>query len=253
MANVYIPEKERKQARFQAKLKFYLGILLVGLFVISSVYVIFVSDLFKVKEVSITGNFEDTDAIRAAFSASISGNLDNYIFWPKEMPAEFFALMPAVFEAEIKKDFFNKKITINVKEREKFGIWCFKKKCFWFDGNGVVFETAPSAQSALVLTINSSYPVGLGKKVFEENRYLQNVSAAFLMLKEIGISIKELRLSDPELKEFHVNTYEETEMYFSLDVDSRQFAAGIKKLAANPGLKKLRYLDMRVENRIYYK
>ena len=253
MANVYLPDRERRQARFRRKFKFYLSLLAFGFLLIGVSYVVFVSSLFRVNEIVITGNkFIEESAVRNVLTASISGNLDNYIFWPNKLPQEFFTFLPAISEAEIKKDYLHKKITVALKERERFGIWCLSENerlrdCAWFDRNGVIFERAPAVQSSLILTV-------LGNKELPQNAaYIANISAAFEITRSLGISIKEVSLSKPEFREFYIKTHDGPELRFSLGIEPNQFSAGLEKLKNSPGFKKLRYIDMRVENKIYYK
>ncbi|KKU14692.1 hypothetical protein A3A20_00920 [Candidatus Wolfebacteria bacterium RIFCSPLOWO2_01_FULL_45_19] len=269
---VYLPEKEKKWARFWFKLKFFIWVLAVGFSVIGLAYVVFVSNFFRVNDIVITGSrFVDDASVKEALMLSVLSNsliknalgAQNYLFWPKEVPVEFFALLPSVSEASISKDYFEKTITIALKEREKFGIWCLERNCFWFDRGGVIFENAPAAQSNLILTV-IGYPepsivseelqiFPLGSKVFSDASHTANIFSAFEILNSLGIGVRELSLSRPELREFYAETYNGAELRFSLDLDPRRFAAGLEKLNIKPGLRNLEYVDMRVENKIFYK
>lgn len=261
---VYLPEKERKRAKLRLRLKIAVFTLIAGLMAAGTGYVVFYSSLFRLHEVVVTGNrFTDEARILSTVQSSIIGNSfvkrllghTNYLVWPEEAPSIFFTFLPAISEAKITRDYFEKKITITVKERERFGVWCRANECFWFDRDGVIFDNAPSAQSSLLPTIHdySKTDIPLGSRVFSDSKHIENILAAFEIVNAIGIGIEELNLSRPELREFYVKTYDGAELRFSLDLDPRPFASALYKLKVDPGLKKLEYIDMRVENRIYYK
>ncbi|MBI5079417.1 hypothetical protein HZB06_01970, partial [Candidatus Wolfebacteria bacterium] len=160
---------------------------------------------------------------------------------------------PQIAELKIEKYYFNRLIKISVKEREKFGIWCQETRCWWFDKNGVIFLEAPSMEGGLINKINdfSGRPLELGDKILEE-KFLSNLLKIFEIIEKSDLKIKSLRLEDIALQEVIADLPPLPKIYFSLRIDPSFTLAALEAMKKN-GLGKIEYIDLRTENRAYYK
>ncbi len=266
--DVYLSEKQRNRARlrFRIKLYFYAALsmgVIVGVF-----YTIMFSPLFRVREIVVRGNkILSADQITSALESSVTAGsyikhflgATNYLVWSKTAPAELFTMLPALSSASITGDYLKKRIIVDVSERQRFGIMCAAeesaRKCLWFDRDGTMFETAPAAEGSTVMTINdySGFNAAVGARILNDPRQIEAASSIFNILQMLGIRIKEMKIMRRELRELIVPTYEGAELRFGLNTDPQQFSEALRKLKNDPGLDKLQYIDMRVENRVYYK
>jgi hypothetical protein len=183
---------------------------------------------------------------------------DNVFAWPKEFSKEDLAGLPAASSIEIERRIFNRKIRVEIEERERVGIWCFSgtdpKKCFWFDADGILFMPGYFAEGNLIplLEDHSREPLALGDRALEA-RFLPNLVSIFSALDSIHLSISEVRLSDLGREEVEAYTYEGPKLLFSLRFPAAGVPDAIKAVEKITALSKLQYIDFRVENKVYYK
>ncbi len=124
-------------------------------------------------------------------------------------------------------------------------------QCMWFDKNGIIFEEAPFVEGNLINNVDdlSGRSLNLGDLVLEEKFY-SNLFKIFDVLEKSDLGIKSLKLERIELQE--ILTESSPKIYFSLRVDPGFTLAAIDSMK-NIGLEKIEYIDLRVENRAYYK
>lgn len=257
MGNVYFDEKQRKKRRWILKLKIYGSLSVFFILIIGAGYLIAYSPLFQVKNILILGTsnvpkLEENLKIFFANQSKIDKFLgaNNILIWKQKKIGEFLKNEPQIAELTIKKDYFKRLIKTEVKEREKFGIWC-ANNCFWFDKKGVVFLESPSTEGSLINKIDdfSDRSLNLGDKILEE-KFLLNLIKIFEILEKSGLKIKSLKLEDIALQE--IITDSSPKIYFSLRLEPGFALAALQSLK-NIGLEKMEYIDLRVENRAYYK
>ncbi len=275
---IYFDERQRKKRRRFLKLKIYGGIITLFILIAAAVYVIAYSPLFHIKNIIQTNN--DLTQVNAdqliknlknffANQSKIAGFLgpDNILIWNKEALTKF-TKAPAVAGLTIKKDYFKREIQISVKERERFGVWCPLSSvdnastttavaggCWWFDRSGVIFAEASQLEGQLINKVDdfSGQSLEAGKLVLEE-KFLNNLIKIFDVLDKSGLKIKSLRLENLQLQEIVANPSAAAlpKIYFSLRFDPGFGVAAIESLK-NLGLEKISYIDLRAENRVYYK
>ena len=172
------------------------------------------------------------------------------MIWDNKKLAEF-PKNPEIAEITIEKDYFERQIRINIKERERFGVWCETGNCFWFDENGVIFSEAPQAEGNLINKVDdfSGRSLKIGESVLAE-KFFSNLIKIFEVLEKTGLGIKSLKLEKLEFQE--IITKSSPKIYFSLRVDPGFTLTAIESMK-NLGLEKIEYIDLRVENRVYYK
>lgn len=205
---------------------------------------------------------------------------DNILIWRKEKISEFLKDHPLIAELTIKKDYIKRQIEINVKERKKFGIWCLQAQnyaeqtqnnaenfpresapnlresafCWWFDKNSILFQEAPIAEGSLIKKVAdfSGRQIKIGDLILEQP-FAANLIKIFEIAEKINLNIQSLKLENLQLQEVVAESSGEgPKIYFSLKFDPNFNLAALqsfKELA----WEKIDYIDLRVENRAYYK
>jgi len=228
--------------------------LIISLLILAGfVYILFFSPIFKVKIIVISGNKEiSADEIR---NSLVCKNI--FLTTEKEVENELFKKFPKILSLEIKRNLFERKLEINLKEREEMGIVCRADKCFYIDQEGVVFEGAPQTSGSLIILIRdySQRDYKLGDKVFDKT-ILDNVSTVKEeLLSGFNFRVASFDIDNFPPEELRVMTSEGWYILFSLkrDVKSQLQALGMvleEKIKNRIGLQ---YIDLRIENRVYYK
>ena len=252
----YVDEKERKKRRRILKLKIYGGIAAFFVLAIGIGYLTIYSPVFKIKRIDAGQNQQLIDELKNFFvgQSKITKFLgpDNILIWQQEKISEFLKDYSQIAELTIEKDYFNRQVQINVREREKFGVWC-ASSCFWFDKSGVLFAEAPMMEGELINKIYDSTGRELkpGDKILEEN-LLGNLLKILNVLQKSELWMKNLYLQDLSLQEISVESPLLPQIYFSLRFNPESTLPAIQSIK-ELGLAKIEYIDFRVENRAYYK
>jgi len=279
----YLDERQRKKHRRLLKLKIYAGVAGFLLLLIGGAYAVVYSPLFQIKNIAVTQTNTNTKQIDGDslmqdlknFFVSQSKvteflGINNILIWNNTKLVQF-QKNSAIANLTIEKDYWHHQIKIIVSEREKFGIWCpspfvdntstteanFASQstkgegCYWFDKNGVLFNGAPSAEGNLINKVDdfSGRSLKIGDSILGE-KLVSNLIKVFDVLEQADLGIKSLKLERPELQE--ILTESSPIIYFSLRNDPSFGLSAIESLKST-GLNKLEYIDLRVENRAYYK
>lgn len=257
---VYFDTKQLRKKRAAFRIKLYLAGFGLILFFVGLGYAIIYSLIFKIDGFKITGKDRLSDdliltilrplVIRGQISSMLGWN--NFLVWPS---GNMDVGNTALFSAKIKKDWLTRIINIDVKERERFGIWCVTTGdiCYWLDESGMIFEPAPITEGTLILKVydKNNQPLVIGSKVIEE-RFLGNLIKILQKLKKMGLIIQKIVL-DRELQEIKVDTYGGPAIFFSIRFDPMVNVSSLEELEKTVAIEKLNYVDLRIENRIYYK
>jgi cell division septal protein FtsQ len=276
----YLNEKQQRKRRRILKLKIF-GILTVFfIFVGALIYLVGWSPLFQIKKFAveptdIEENKELIQEIKNSFVGSsklisfLGLKQDNILIWKTEAD-NFYKNYPWIADLKIDKDYFNRKITIEVKKREKFGIWCsltndqqsttntrqlIVSDCWWFDGEkGIIFSKAPSSEGELINKVldSSGRSLKAGEPIFSNKKLIENLLKIFEVLEKAELKVKTLKLEKIETQEVIVDSITVPKIYFSLRI-SPEFSLAALQSLKNLGLEKIEYIDLRVENRAYYK
>ena len=260
MSEFYVDERQRAKRRRILKLKIYgaiatLFILLAGVF-----YSVVYSPLFQIKNISILTWSDDVniDDLRNFFAnqSKISSFLgaDNILIWKSDELNRFLETQPRLFELAIEKKYLKREIILMAKEREKFGIWCQSLgDCYWFDKKGVLFDKAPQTEGEIIYKVKdfSGRELNIGGRAIDETLF-GNLLKIFEVLDKSGLGIKTLRLNEMNLEEIISESPSAPKIYFSLRINPF-FGLSVLQSLKNFGLEKIEYIDLRVENRGYYK
>ena len=237
--------RRRSKSRHWAK-RVLVALALMGL-IGGGIYAVWFSPLFKIEAIDVEGAML-TD--KAMIAGPVEGNM---LFWK---PTVDIQNLPELVSMSFEKDYKNNRILISVKEREKFLIWCLApaEKCFWTDDKGFVFTTSPSPEGTLVVNIVRDYTkreLGVGDNVLPDELFTNLVSAISL-LQDVGVPVDELRIDNLKFKEATAVTSGGPEVYFSLLFDPRFGEGVLSSLMNSSEWGRIKYVDLRVENRAYY-
>lgn len=263
----YIREKQEKRKKLIFKLKLYGSFIFLFLSIIGITYVIIYSSLFQIKDINrgiLKGDVKDFDKtvfnlkFFFATNSKISSILgaDNILIW-KNQAKDFIKYQPTISDLTIKKDYLNKIISINIDSRQKFGALCsnvnLNIECWWFDENGIIFKEAPQIEGEIIYKINdlSGKKFKIGEMALPQNLF-DNVIKIFKVLEEIKLSVKTLNIYSLELQEGYIESPLMPKIYFSLRF-APNFNNAIFQNLKEIGLQKIEYIDLRIENRVYYK
>ncbi len=259
--------------RFQTKQKnFFLrwlkGLIVVFILIIGAVgafYAIRELDLFKIKAIDVIGS----DAVaKEAFlyelgTAVVTGNplaellgKENILVWNNRDFTSLYSKFPRLANIAISRDFLEGRVTVELKEKEKLAIWCLipQESCYWIDGGGQIFDSAPKVKGRIVRVINDYSPnrdLKIGDKVLARDE-LNNLNKIFDFINDFNFSAKEWRVEDIKYKEVNVSLEDGPELRFGFNTDPTFSKSVLESLRDSSEWSKIRYIDLRIPNRIYY-
>jgi hypothetical protein len=259
MRPAYYRKRKRKRIR---------GILIV----ICSLFLIFLAGffllpIFKIKAIEISGNRE----IRAEDIKNILNYKNIFLATKNRIKSDLIKKFPLIAELEIRINLFKRKIELNLKEREGFGIVCQAEKikqenveidqtknCFYIDKEGVIFEDAPQTSGSLIILIKdySGRDYRIGDNIFDENIISFIAEAKEFLVSETNIKVIDFDILSFPPDNLKVITSEGWYILFNLQKEAGNQLLALKAVLdekIKDARKDLQYVDLRIENRVYYK
>lgn len=253
--------------------KRFIGILiLICLIFLILIYIFLFSPLFKIRAIEVSGNREvSQEEIKSSFDYK-----NIFLFTENKIKNDLIKKIPQIADIGVSKNFIKRSASLLIKERERMGIICQIsssveatedngeiRDCFYVDKQGFIFEDAPQTSGSLILLIKdySQRDFYLGKEVFEEKimNFIYNIKENLFL--ETGVRVSDFNILSYPAKELKVMTGEGWYILFDLEREAESqilalkaaLASGPEGLAARREEKSLEYVDLRIENRIYYK
>jgi hypothetical protein len=225
-------------------------------------YIFLFSPIFKIRAIEVSGNQEiETAEIINKFDYQ-----NIFLTTEKKVRDDFIKKIPKILDLKISKNFFKQRIKLFIKEREKAGIVCqgspaFAEatagKCFYIDKQGIIFEEAPQTSGSLILLIKdySQRGLELGKEIFSEDLMTSVLKIRNDLDSEMNIKTLSFDVSTFPVKDLKVITNESWYVLFDAERDIKSQLLGLKAALKEKikDRKNLEYIDLRIENRIYYK
>ena len=258
------PKHSKKEISWKRRMLFFWILFLVG----GLAYIIFFSPIFEIKEIKISGN-------RVISSEEIKNSLDNqnnlFLAAGNKLTELLTNDFPGILSVEIGKDIFKKTIELNIIERKEAGIYCKEDlaspalprdrpnrgECYYIDKEGVIFEEAPQTSGTLILAIKdfSKREIEIGKNVIEKEFMAELIDLKNYLPAQLGFKVLDFTIESDVLKDLKVNT---NEGWYILFNGSRNLKSQLEalRLALEEKIKErknLEYIDVRIENRVYYK
>lgn len=240
--------------------------LIVLVVVGAGIYVLFFARLLDVREVRIEVRGDHGEELGQAINdwldddfLKIKKRNNTLILSSDTLATDLMALFPRMDFLNVEKELPHI-LLISGQERSSAGIWCVVKqdRCFHFDKNGVAFADTGQSSGFLILNVNDSRErsVKLGESVAEKI-WLDNMIKSRNLIVTTGVVVSGFVVPQDSLEEFHAQTTEGWKIMFSTstDIEKQINALGIflrEKINKNDR-SELEYIDLRVQDRIYYK
>lgn len=234
------------------------SILVVG----GIVYLTFFSNLVRVKQFTIQGNrVEGSDELqqllikkldmRGWFRRALSSN--NILYWVGVGEMRDSGI-PAASMVVVHANILSRTVSVEIKEREFSGVWC-ATTCVGFDADGIAYFLAPDVEGQLLLKVQDENggAVTLGEPVFQDATALKHIFQTLVIMKEGGIAIDKVTIKDVAIREWELQSTKGTIFKFSLDFIPANLKSVLQNIGERAKLENLSYVDMRVENRVYFK
>lgn len=250
-----MPRRKKKKRKLKGML------LLICLFLIL-IYILFFSPLFKIRAIEVLGNKEvKTEEIKNNFSYK-----NIFLFTEKKIKDDLVKKFPKISDLEVRKNLIKRVVNLIIKERERLGIICQSKiieekeqmkNCFYIDKNGFIFEDAPQTSGSLIILIKdySQRDFYLGKNIFEKRimEFISKIKENLFL--ETGVRVSDFSILSWPAKELKIMTNEGWYIIFDLERDAKSQLLGLKAALEEKikNRESLEYVDLRIENRIYYK
>lgn len=226
-------------------------------------YLVLYSGVFNVQSIEVQGaELYNEDFLKGALvreavvKEKILGFLgsDNRLFW---LLGDFddVSNLPAIEEVSLTASIVETTVTVKVKEKEMFGIFCKTEDgCFAFDDEGFLFSKAPYVSGSLILRIDDKdkKPVVLGNRFLPEN-WTNNIFKTVEELKKSGFIPVFLETRAEPLREWSVYLPSGLEIQFDLSFVPKDFTETLGHIQEKENFNKLNYIDLRVPGRVYYK
>lgn len=227
------------------------------IFILFVVYALFFSGWFLIKGIDLSGNQEVSEEEIKKTVRPFS----NILFSSSQkIESSLKENFPIIAQAKINKNFFNKYLNIRIDERKTVGIWCRSghNQCFYFDKYGFLFKPASrfSGEALLAIEDNRGKNFNLAD-TFDEKELIKKMNSAKNILDELKLVAYNNFFLTPGSFEFWIKTKEGWYIYLDKESDIPTQLVALKKFLEEklPGdrRKDLQYIDLRVNNRIYYK
>lgn len=253
---VYIDELRERKKRRRRQIAF-LVIFVILAVAAGSVYVLFFSGWFSIRDIKISGNDElAPEEIKNLAESHIA--YSNILFAGSEAIEHLLKdRYPLIETANVSKNLFNKHLNIEIKEREGIGVYC-KQTCFYFDRDKVLFKEAPrfSGQLFLVIEDSRNRDFKLGHS-FDDAELLDRIFEAKSIIDELRIVEYQNFFLPENSFDFWIKTKEGWSVYLDKESDIASQLVALKKFLdekLSPERRQiLQYIDLRINNRIYYK
>ena len=261
------PKKEERNARpLFARISFYF---LLAAFVAVTAYALLFSLFLEIKTVEIEGNETlETQVIARKINGMVAGKYfgiipkNNYLFLTEEkikrMLEDEFKKIKSV---EISRTFPDR-LKITVTERKALIVWCSGETCHIIDEQGFAY-TPVSLDSPEVLENNLIKVEDSGARAIEAGKQVVTGEyAAYLteLREKISRNLEirnEWKTPSPMAQEIEVPAGEGWRLIFSSKISPekslRTLETFLSQEVGEEKRKDLEYVDLRVENKVFYK
>ncbi|GEM_PF-314530 len=261
----------------------FLIAILVLVIISAALYFLFFFYGFQVKNIVISGNekiqLKDIDNLVSnninkkivAFGSWSITSKSIFLTNPSELQRIILKTFPTIETATIERQ-LPQNVNLKIEERKPFAVFCQtetvvapasaeasagKRRCFFIDRNGVVFEELQNIpQDMPILKQSIDVPeIFSGENVIEKN-IMDVISKIEKNLKDnFQINVKEAFLTSP--LRLDIKTNENWQIYFDLNSDTDLQIIKLNSLLKNEisqtSRANLQYIDLRFKDRAYYK
>ena len=263
-------EKKEKKAPNPVFSKIIFRFVLL-IFLGTVIYILFFSPFLEIKKISLEGiselNYDDVyGKINELLVKKEFGfiSMNNFILLPSDkIKSELENNFKKISEVKIEK-IFPDSIKIEITERKALLMWCSGGPCYIIDENGyafagVDFESEEIKQNNLLSIVDDSgKSVTIGDKILTSDYIGFVISLKDELDRETGIKItNEYETGFRTAEEARVKTEDGWGIFFStnmpMSVSIQTLKTFLEKEMKDKDISKLEYIDLRAENRVYYK
>ncbi len=228
-----------------------------------AVYLVWFSNVFTVTGISVEGaRLTDSDEVLRTLANKLDTRpllprlfkRENILYWPHSLEMHGEELNePAIDSVTLHTDLARKIVSIVVHEREFAGVWC-ADRCVGFDPQGIAYFDTPDLEGSLLLNIQdaSTTAPALGTRVLPGAQFdhmMRTVDA----VRRAGIAITRVTVRDADLREWAIYPVRGGPLLLSFDFVPNELDKVLKNIVEHADWNALQYVDLRVENRVYYK
>jgi len=260
-----IQRKFHSKREQQRRIRFYL-ICAVSVFVLAlSAYGILYSGSFNIQRVDVSG----TQALSASdiqrnvevgmvrpHVFSVSG-LNIFLFSTQSAEAALLDMFPRIVSVRVARHIFSRSVSVNISEQQATGLLCGPDgECYLFNADGLVFAQATEANhSLLVVKEDPLPPISLPNQKYS-SATIQFMSDVKRYVKDrAGVDLLSFTLMNP-YGDIEADTSAGDKIYFSMDYGADKQGEILKNVLTQnikDQAQGLAYIDLRIENRAYYK
>lgn len=263
---IFLPQLEKpKKSRsfFISKIYWLIGFLVVaGIF-----YFLFYSSFFAIKKVIVANNIwvnekEISDLARNSFQGRrflIFPKKNIFIFKTSDAEVEILNAKPTVTKIYFKKE-FSDILKLEVKEREIVVFWQQNNQVYYLGNDGVICGEAPlvevESRKFPLIVNDQNQAVHLGEQVSLPRiiNFVRKIDGNFQ--NKTGRKVSHYLLPSAYANEVHVKTDQGFWVYLTLDQGVEGQLDNLKMVLEKEIKtkdKKIEYIDLRVNNWVYYK
>lgn len=142
-------------------------------------------------------------------------------------------------------------------EIREYGVFCVGEErsdvCYWFNNNGLLTSEATTIVGNVLLKINevSNYRPEINKQ-FLDNYLWENMALVIEFLKSGKLDVKNILLIRND-QDLIVTANDGVKILFSLRFNPQNNIAGLLSALDKNKMKNVSQIDLRVENKIFYK
>jgi hypothetical protein len=256
----YLNRKQKARRRRQIIISSLLGLLLVGLIIVSRL------PQFQIRTVNVVGaEVTGEDAVREGVEERLNGSYlwivphrNVFVYGKDRMREELALRFPRFSSIEISLDGFNA-INIEVVERDPFALYCKSAELCWFiDERGYVFDSAPSFSEGVYFVYKTEPALDdpLGQFMVDLSKFAE-LSKFISSLKTLGVTPLSALISPADLV---VQIDGGGTIRLAAGSDLEHTFANLSLFLKSPAvvaqqdfLTKFSELDLRTEDKVFYR
>ena len=270
-------KSQRLTKIYWQRIKLLFIIILCFLLAVTLYWLIFLSDFFQIKKITINGvdnpetieldmktyfytkNQKFVPAFIYKFLPRYKDNQKNLLLFSSTDCSQYLLnKYPEIEKLSTKLDIKNGYLTINIASREISFLLCTDVDCYLLDNNGVVFGEAPEASGSLIrkIIIHQPSSIPIGTEIFPQAD-LDILRSLFELSEKDGspFKINALELKKAKFSTIKIVTNENWYLLLNFNSDFPEVFQIIQKLIDGElknKTQKLQYIDCRYLPRVYY-
>jgi len=270
-------KSQRLTKIYWQRIKLLFIIILCFLLAVTLYWLIFLSDFFQIKKITINGvdnpetieldmktyfytkNQKFVPAFIYKFLPRYKDNQKNLLLFSSTDCSQYLLnKYPEIEKLSTKLDIKNGYLTINIASREISFLLCTDVECYLLDNNGVVFGEAPETSGSLIrkIIIHQPSSIPIGTEIFPQAD-LDILRSLFELSEKDGspFKINALELKKAKFSTIKIVTNENWYLLLNFNSDFPEVFQIIQKLIDGElknKTQKLQYIDCRYLPRVYY-